>query len=204
MWTVKVSASPDRQAHPYALYSVYSQDNLLVFRTVVLVKGSHNGPRDRTNGDTPQGEYEILGWRKTGPGTNYRTESFGKNPLLAQHYLGGEGGPNRDGMHTHGGRPRSNKLVNTNGCIRMSDDDIAALKQVTDALTRSNPDDKPGILTVTDDLLSPITFDDMDKLRLIEFNELDTIVVTPENNPDKTDFWTPILDIINQLFFNGK
>ena len=204
MWTVKVSASPGRQAHPYALYSVYSQDNLLVFRTVVLVKGSHNGPRDRTNGDTPQGEYEILGWRKLGPGTNYRTESFGKNPLLAQHYLGGEGGPNRDGMHTHGGRPRSNKLVNTNGCIRMSDDDIAALKQVTDALTRSNPDDKPGILTVTDDLLSPITFDDMDKLRLIEFNELDTIVVTPENNPDKTDFWTPILDIINQLFFNGK
>ena len=42
--------------------------------------------------DTPQGQYEILGWRKTGPGTNYNTVSFGKNPLLAQHYLGGEGG----------------------------------------------------------------------------------------------------------------
>ena len=40
-------------------------------------------------------------------------------------------GEGRQGMHVHGGRDQKN-LWNTLGCIRIADDDIAELKQLTD------------------------------------------------------------------------
>ena len=179
MWTVKVSASPDRGAHPYALYMVYDKNGNQLFQTVVMVQGQG---RDRTveNSDTPQGEYKILGWRKTGPGTNYNIDSYGKNPLLALEYISGEGYHKRVGMHTHGGRPRSGRLVNTHGCIRMADADIAKLKEITDALTLADPSDKPETLTVKDDLETPVSYKDVDEHRMF-YMYLNEVVVTPPN-----------------------
>ncbi len=55
---------------------------------------------------------------------------YGPNDLLALKYIGEEG-EGRQGMHVHGGRDQKN-LWNTLGCIRIADDDIAELKQLTD------------------------------------------------------------------------
>ena len=38
-------------------------------------------------------------------------------------------------MHLHGGRSQV-ELSNTNGCIRIADEDIAELKELTEALCR--------------------------------------------------------------------
>ena len=178
MWTVKVSASPDRGTRPYALYMVYDKNGNKLFQTVVRVQGKD---RDRAviYNDTPQGKYEIIGWRKTGPGTNYNTVSFGKNPLLAQKYLGGEGG-SRNGMHTHGGRAQKPDLWSTHGCIRMADADIAKLKEITDALTLTDPTDKPETLTVKDDLETPVSYKDVDEYRMY-YMYLNEVVITPPN-----------------------
>ena len=179
MWTVKVSASPDRGTHPYALYMVYDKNGNKLFQTVVRVKGQG---RNRTveNSDTPQGDYKILEWRKTGPGTNYPTLSFGKNPLLALEYKSGEGYPKRVGMHTHGGRDQQPDLWSTNGCIRMADADIAKLKEITDALTLVDPTDKPETLTVKDDLGTPVSYKDVDEHRMF-YMYLNEVVITPSN-----------------------
>ncbi len=179
MWTVKVSASPDRGTHPYALYMVYDKNGNKLFQTVVRVKGQG---RNRTveNSDTPQGDYKILEWRKTGPGTNYPTLSFDKNPLLALEYKSGEGYPKRVGMHTHGGRDQQPDLWSTNGCIRMADADIAKLKEITDALTLVDPTDKPETLTVKDDLGTPVSYKDVDEHRMF-YMYLNEVVITPSN-----------------------
>lgn len=142
MWYVKVSASADRGRNPYAIYSVYDKNNILIYQTVVRVTGI--GGRDRTvqRSDTPTGRYKILEWRKTG-NARYNIRSYGPNPLLALQYESGEAfSHGRSGMHTHGGGNQGNnpeQLKSTEGCIRMADDDIKELKTIVDALVYDDP-----------------------------------------------------------------
>ena len=169
MWDVKVSASAERGKNPYATFTVYDRNGNEVYKTIVMVKGLHR-QRGKINGDTPTGVYKILEWRKTG-GKRYNKESYGENDLLALKYEEGAGEGNRfdsedkrDGIHVHGGRKRENRLVNTKGCIRMADDDIKELKNITDELEK-DPMEKRGILIVSDDLDSPVNYSDKQKFK---------------------------------------
>ena len=164
MWYVKVSASSDRGQNPYAIYSVYDKNNILIYQTVVRVTGI--GGRDRTvsESDTPTGKYKILEWRRTG-NARYSIQSFGPNPLLALQYESGEAfNYGRFGIHTHGGGNQGNnpkELKSTQGCIRMADDDIKELKTIVDALV----DDNPEYLEVINDLNRELHFSDRDEIK---------------------------------------
>lgn len=146
----------------------------MTFRTIVKLKGNRRD-RAKENNDTPQGEYDIIEWRKTGA-PRYNVNSFGSNDLLALDYQGGEGG-DRNGMHVHGGREQGPELRSTHGCMRMLDEDIKDLKDVTDRLTQNNPDDKPEDLTVTDDLLTPVTLKDREEILIVGPIDLEEITI---------------------------
>ena len=57
-----------------------------------------------------------------------------------------------------GGRDQS-ALSNTQGCIRIADDDILELKMLTESLEKSDPLEEKGILQVANDLESPVNHD---------------------------------------------
>jgi RHS repeat-associated protein len=97
-WDVTVHAYKDRAKSGYALLVVTDNKGMEVYRTVVKTIGTGGRIRNVKNSDSPQGEYGILGWRKTGSGTNYNRISFGPNNLLALNYKGEEGG-SRNGIH---------------------------------------------------------------------------------------------------------
>lgn len=87
--------------------------------------------------------------------------------MLALSYEGGEGsdGGSRNGIHVHGGRQEgkyanSKDLKATHGCLRINDQDIADLKQITDALQVNDTQERPGLLTVFDDLRSPVEYNE--------------------------------------------
>lgn len=154
MWSISVSASENRGKNPYALFQVYDNKNNLIYRTIVKVAGKHRD-RTKTNGDTPIGQYEILEWRETGT-PRYDDEKYGPNDLLALKYIGEEG-EGRQGMHVHGGRDQKN-LWNTLGCIRIADDDIAELKQLTDMLEAIDPTECGTTLEVQNNLSGSLQY----------------------------------------------
>ena len=184
-WDVKVSASKDRGTNPYAVYTVCDRHGNVIYQTVVKVKGSHR-IRNKTNGDTPQGRYKILEWRATGPKTNYSSDVYGPDYLLATYYESdsGEGG-SRNGMHTHGGRAQGPELTSTYGCIRMANEDIVELRKITDALEAFDPEEHKGHLEVKDDLDKPVHFKDRNDIKYDwprQGGVLPEIVVTPKND----------------------
>ena len=184
MWDIRISASPNRGKSPYAKMVVTDNSGNKIFSTVVRVSGEHRN-RGVKNGDTPQGSYRIKGWRKTGNGTRYNAVSYGENDLLALEYQGGddEEGKARAGMHLHGGRPRKDRLVSTHGCIRISDNDIAELKRITDSLTSENPEDTPNELIVIDELDEPVNWEEREKIYdTVRYGgTIEEIIVTPQN-----------------------
>ena len=104
-------------------------------------------------------------WRILGLDKDHPIESFGPNPYIATHYEEGEGGA-RDGMHIHGGREQTaDHLIPTYGCIRIADEDIIELKELTDMLTILDPKDTMGRMIVVDDLKTPIFFLDRKKIK---------------------------------------
>ena len=163
-WDILIEASQDREKFPYALMTVTDRNNNVIYRTVVMVKGNGR-ERNVTNGDTPQGRYKLIEWRTPGLDEEHPIESFGPNPYIATHYEEGEGGT-RDGMHIHGGREQTDDhLIPTNGCIRIADEDIKELKEVTDMLTALDPGDTMGRMIVDNNLKTPIFFLDRKKIK---------------------------------------
>ncbi len=157
-WDIEVHAHKTRAKYGYATMIVKNRSGDIIFQTVVKVVGSHR-LRNGTNGDTPEGTYKILGWRKTG--SRYNTTSFGPNDLLALDYGNNGQGGSRDGMHVHGGRGYYRKgkaLMSTHGCMRINDDDIKELKRITTQLEASDKLEKKGSLTVKDDLVNPVEY----------------------------------------------
>ena len=161
-WDIKVSASDNRGKNPYAIMTVTNRSGSTIYKTVVRVKGRHRD-RSASRGDTPVGNSKILEWRKTG-NSRYPADSYGPNDLLALEYYGEEGA-GRLGMHLHGGRSQSPDLKDTEGCIRISDEDIAELKVLTEELEASDPDEKKGTATVENDLPEPVKYSDREDVK---------------------------------------
>lgn len=165
-WDIKVHTSSDRGNNPYGVLIVTNRNGKEIYRTVVRATGTGGRNRSVSNSDTPQGRYKILEYRKT-DNKRYNRTSFGPNDLLALSYEGGEGsdGGSRNGIHVHGGRQEgkyanSKDLKATHGCLRINDQDIADLKQITDALQVNDTQERPGVLTVFDDLRSPVEYNE--------------------------------------------
>lgn len=158
LWSISVTASPNREQNPYALFQVYNNQNQIVYQTIVKVKGLYRD-RKRENGDTPTGVYKIIGWRKTG-NNRYPAISYGFNDLLALEYIEGEAKQSgRQGMHVHGGRSQQ-ELSITHGCIRIADSDIAELKEITTLLELIDEEEHGTILTVRNTLTELLQYSD--------------------------------------------
>lgn len=163
-WDIQVHAYNNRSKSGYAVMIMRDNSGNEVYRTVVKTVGFGGRKRNVSMSDTPQGNYKILGWRKTGSGTRYNTTTYGPNDLLALDYQGGEGG-SRNGMHVHGGRQEGKykgrkNLMETGGCFRINDSDIKEMQNIATNLQNSNPDEKPGVLKLTDDLINPVEYND--------------------------------------------
>jgi hypothetical protein len=161
-WDIDVHAYNNRGTSGYAVFIVKDRGGNEVYRTVVKTIGTGGRDRSVTNSDTPQGQYKILGYRATGEGTNYNRVSFGPNDLLALDYQGEEGG-SRNGMHVHGGRQEGKyegrtDLASTHGCMRINDNDILELQNITNALEKNDPLETRGFLNLTNDLKSPVKY----------------------------------------------
>ena len=160
-WDINVHAYKNRDKSGYAVFIVKDRLGNEIYRTIVKTIG--NGRvRNIMNSDTPQGQYKILGYRKTGEGTIYDKIVYGPNDLLALDYQGGEGGK-RNGIYVHGGRQEGKykgrpNLMSTHGCMRINDMDMQKLKDITTSLEQNDPLETKGYLTFTDDLNSPINY----------------------------------------------
>ncbi len=162
MWSIKVSASENREKHPYAIFSVFDRNGNTIYKTVVKAKGDHRN-RGVKNGDTPQGKYKLLGWRKTGVG-NYDKARYGPKYILATDYEGGEGNK-RNGMHIHGGRTQEPELTSTWGCIRISNNDIEELRGITDMLEKNDSTERMEYMEVIDDLENPVKYQNRNEIK---------------------------------------
>lgn len=188
-WDVEVHTYHDRAKGGYAVFIVRNNKGVEIYRTTVKAIGSKGRDRSVEGADTPQGVYKILEWRQTG-NAHYDRKRYGPNPLLAMYYKGGEGGK-RQGMHVHGGRQEGDytkrkELMETHGCLRINDNDLKELKTITDQLEKSDPTEKKGKLTVTDDLKDPVKYNKEDdnarhNVGIAQFPKNST---TPSNSPN--------------------
>lgn len=158
MWDVTVHVYNNREQYGYGVAVVTDRSGNEVARYNVRVIGQH---RDRmtTNGDTPNGTYDIPDnnmWMSGGS-----VASYGPNARLIINPESGEAEESdRDEFRMHGGRQGENDwkqepdepLQPTNGCIRMYDDDIANMKTITDGLMENDAEEVGGQVTVVDDL----------------------------------------------------
>lgn len=81
-------------------------------------------------GDTPSGSYAADRLLRTGIGTGYRDRSYGPNGAIRLIPTSGDAAlaADRTGLLIHSGDPSSNGgLRPTNGCIRLSNADMASL-----------------------------------------------------------------------------
>lgn len=88
-------------------------------------------------GYTPTGFYNVPVALPSGAGTSHPASSFGPNGVLALEPTGGQAkeakANNRKGFLIHAGPPNSlGQLRRTNGCLRVSNDDMASLLQLLD------------------------------------------------------------------------
>ena len=165
-WDVDVHFYHDRQQVPHGVMNVRNRHGEIVF--TMTIRGTGVGGHDRmeTNNDTPTGEYDIKGWKTP---TDKERMSYGPNPRLVLDGLSGEIiESGRTDIRVHGGRQEKKdangnwvpikdaELKSTHGCMRSKDDDIKKMKEITDGLQNSDPKEKPGILTVKNDLSSSI------------------------------------------------
>jgi RHS repeat-associated protein len=168
-WDIIVHVSKDRSQNGYGIAVVTNRKGEEVFRFTVRVEGvgdrarygSATNPRDRTQrgSDTPLGVYDIPAgrskWRSDRP------DIYGPHPRLVLNERYGEvmlG--SRSAIRIHGGRqgegaPRRSveELKRTHGCLRVYDQTMKSLKEVTDALEAADPLENGGMLIIMDDLV---------------------------------------------------
>jgi RHS repeat-associated protein len=193
-WDIEVHAYSNRGNFGYALMIVKDNDGNVVYKTTVMVQGSNHeknnfNARDRTktNADTPTGVYKMTNWEKK------ERKSYGPNDALRLSPVSGEiKDSKRDGILVHGGRQEeynsetgvwSKKedavLKRTYGCIRIMDDEIKEIKEITDKLTKLDPTDVMNELKVTNDLV----YDKETKSYMIksDYKELSKLRYTSEH-----------------------
>jgi RHS repeat-associated protein len=160
LWDITVTfmKSASRTDAPFGVATVTDANGKEVMSFVVRGEGVGGRDRMKSNSDTPQGEYSIDGWIT--PTADERV-AYGPNPRLALTGVSGEiTESGRSLIRVHGGRQEEQladgswkpipaaELKPTHGCLRASDADMKRLKAVTGGLTKANPEDKPGKLTV--------------------------------------------------------
>jgi hypothetical protein len=156
--------STSRETAPFGVAKVTDANGKEVMSFVVRGEGVGGRDRMKSNSDTPQGEYSIDGWIT--PTADERV-AYGPNPRLALSGVSGEiKESGRSLIRVHGGRQEEQaadgswkpipgaELKPTHGCLRASDADMKELKTVTDALSKVNPNDKAGKLTVDNAIIA--------------------------------------------------
>ena len=163
-WDVTVHVYNNRDVFGYGFLNVVDRQGNIVYSTTVRVEGSNDAKngynkRDRTKtyADTPTGQYNIKGWSDRLP--NLNEAAYGPNDVLELDYISGEAAGLRNGIHLHGGRQegkggkgKGSTLKITQGCLRIYDEDIAKMKEITDLLEQNDAEEKGNIFNVVDDL----------------------------------------------------
>ncbi len=173
-WDIEIHSFSNRGKMSYAIAILKNKNGEEIARYVVRVAGSagvgrtNSSSTSRTipNGDTPQGTYDIddiSPWW-----TNKKSEqaAYGTSSRLAMTGVEGEimkGSTERKNtIRMHAGRQEinnvkdfdpKNKLKFTNGCIRMYQADLDAMKSTTINLQKTDSGEVPGFTTVKDDLV---------------------------------------------------
>ena len=88
-------------------------------------------------------------------------------------------------MHLHGGgyggEYQKTELKGTQGCIRISDEDIKTLKVITDYIEEHDPEEKGETLILEDNLESTVKYED--RIRISDIYNfrinLDELIVYP-------------------------
>lgn len=168
-WDVDVHAFKNRGEYGYAVLIMRDNTGSEVFRTTVRVQGASRkennyNPRNRQaeNADTPTGTYNIKGWSDRLP--NKDRDMYGPNEALELDYVSGEAAGKRNNMHLHGGhqeikqngqwiKDKNAHLWNTYGCLRIWDDDLKNMREISQWLESSDETESPGLLKVTNDLV---------------------------------------------------
>ena len=195
LWDIKVSASSDRKKNPYASMTVTDRHGNEIYKTVVKVRGLGRN-RKTVNADTPTGIYEMTGWM-----TNKDTNAFGPNPYIRLNYNEGEAANLRDLLRIHGGRNQK-ELSDTNGCVRIADEDIKELKDLTDWLESVDGNEKMGRVIIENDLDEHIDYSQRDEIKsslVLNGGKLNTVTITAprkSNSNNSNSLWKQLIDYI--------
>ena len=108
---------------------------LVCARANDLAASEHGNPRRLQAlpyGDTPVGGYRIARIAGTGRGTQFEASQFGRAGIIVLEPVSGEAAiaeaNGRWYIGIHGGAPGAHgRLRSTNGCVRMRDEDVAAV-----------------------------------------------------------------------------
>ncbi len=143
LWSIDVAFSDDRSTTG-RLY-LRNRQGIVVKSWDALGRGNH---RDRMaeNGDTPYGTYDITGRQSTSKLTGKKLSSFGPNGKILLDPKSGEAKKsNRDLFRIHGGKlsEATEELRATNGCIRLSNDDMKDLTGQIDELEKNDSEETP-------------------------------------------------------------
>lgn len=164
-WDVSVHVYNNRAKYGYGVAVVTDRHGNEVFRFKVRAEGTGGRDRKVKNSDTPLGTYDIPKanpWIKGGSrlsyGPGYRLNLNGESGEIKES--------GRSDIRVHGGRQENYdesshkwtelddpQLKKTHGCLRAFDEDIAKMKEVTDALEENDSEENGGKLTITDDLV---------------------------------------------------
>ncbi len=164
LWDITVHAYKDRGKYGYGTAVLTDRHGNEVYTFQVRLEGIGGRDRSKRGADTPLGVYDIPDQNMWISGGS--RGSYGPNPRLALTPESGEIlESGRDLIRIHGGRQevydsktglwkpvKNPELKKTEGCLRCSDINIKALKEITDKLMKNDKEEKGGKLTVLDDL----------------------------------------------------
>ena len=165
-WDVTVHLYNDRAKYGYGVAVVTDMTGKEVYRFNVRAEGSGGHIRTKEKADTPLGVYDIPNdnaWI-----TGKSRKSFGPNARLNMTPISGEAFEitTRDltEIRIHGGKQEiynkttgkweavdNPELIETWGCLRAYDSDMANFKNTTDELEANNPMEYAGKVTILDD-----------------------------------------------------
>jgi len=148
-WSVNVVVQDNRNA----TLELYDRNGNFVASYDAKANGTS---RDRlsTNGDTPHGTYSIGGWIVPGDDQSEKDQlSFGPNPRLMIDPQEGEAKKaeelGRSLFRVHGGgKNEDGSLKSTFGCIRLSNDDMAAFYSKAKDMEQKDSKEVPTNLVV--------------------------------------------------------
>jgi len=168
LWDIEVHVYKSRAKYGYGIAIVKDRNGKEIDRFKVRVEGVGGRNRKVSKSDTPLGVYDIPdtkadAWKSS---SKDNRDSYGPNDRLVLNGVSGEiQESGRDLIRIHGGRQETydNKtktwtadtdaqLKKTEGCLRTYDNEILELKDKTDALMDTDPEEFGGTLTITADL----------------------------------------------------